>query len=229
MNDKLLAPVHSIRPAGRLLAVAALGSLLFGLAGCTVPDVTAPDPAQSVADGTSDATGTEQAANASVGGDASGTLAARDVVEQAPAATAAEALAAAQRLFDGKPTQIALDHRIDGTLEYNIELVSDTEQYQVGLGADTLAVLSEEREPIDPGGDDQQEGFDLATVVDPNEAAATARQSLPGVIHEWSLEGDSDGSVVYEFDMVPDGVPAGTEDDVEVRVNALTNELLPSH
>lgn len=226
MNHKPLAPVQSIRPAGRLLAVAALGSLLFGLAGCAAPDVTTPDPAQSVADGASDAKGTENPSNADASdnaADTSDTSAARDVVEQAPDATAAEALAAAQKLFAGEPTKIALDHRFDGSLEYDIELVSSTEKFEVELGADTLEVLSEEREPIDPGDDDLQEVFDLGAVVDLSKAAATARQAQPGVINEWNLEGDSDGRVVYEFDIVPDGAT----DDVEVAVNALTNELLP--
>lgn len=237
MNDQTLAPVQPIRTAGRLFAVAALGSLLFGAVGCTSSQTTAPDTSQtapSEASTGSDASGGAEAshsatsdhesdATANAGGDTTGAQVARDVVEQAPASSAAEALAAAQQAFTGEPTSIALDQRHDGTLEYDIGLVSSTEKYEVELDADTLAVLSEEREPLDPGDDDLQEVFDLTKVVDVTKAAVTARAAQTGVINEWSLEGDSDGSVVYDFDIVP----KGATDDVEVRVNALTNELLP--
>lgn len=245
MNDHALTPVQPTRTAGRLFAVAALGSLLFGLVGCTAPESTGNDTTQSApsaptpealsaadapagsdtADGTdsANATGTTDSMGNSGATDATGAAAARDVVEQAPAATAAEALAAAQKRFPGEPTQIALDHRRDGTLEYEIDLVSSTEIYEVELDADTLEVFSEEREPLDPGDDDHQEVFDFAQVVDLSKAAATARQAQAGLIHEWSLDGDSDGSVVFEFDIVP----SGSSNDIEVRVNALTGELLP--
>lgn len=214
MNDKPLAPVRLGRLSGRTLTAAALGALLFGAVGCSVPEATAPATSESAtADASSGGTGS---------GDATAS-AARDVVAQAPDATAAEALNAAQKLFAGKPTKIALDHRIDGTLEYDIELLSSTEKYEVELGADTLEVLSEEREPLDPGDDDLQEVFDLGAVVDLDRAATTARESRPGVINEWTLEGNSDGSVIYEFDIMPDGAT----DEVEVLINALTNELLP--
>ncbi|WP_017792206.1 PepSY domain-containing protein [Leucobacter salsicius] len=219
MNDMLFAPVQSTRIASRLLAAAALGSLLFGVVGCSASQT--PDAAPP-----SLGTTQEELSDSKAGADASGgadAQAARDVVDQAPNASAADALAAAQKLFTGELTKIALDHRIDGTLEYDIDLVSSTEKYEVELSADTLEVLSEEREPLDPGDDDLQEAFDLGAVIDVSKAAATARQSQPGIINEWNLEGDSDGSVVYEFDVVPDG----STDDIEVRVNALTNELLP--
>lgn len=225
MNDKLLAPVQNLHAPGRLLTIAALSSLLFGVVGCTAPGSTDPSaPQPTAADSASDAQGPNTDTTAPGAGDDAATSAARDVVDQAPDASAAEALAAAQKRFAGNPTKIALDHRVDGTLEYDIELVSNTEKYEVELGADTLEVLSEEREPLDPGDDDLQEVFELGAVVDLDKAAATARQSQPGAINEWTLEGDSSGSVVYEFDVVP----TGANDDVEVRVDALTGELLPA-
>ncbi|MHA3723984.1 PepSY domain-containing protein [Leucobacter sp. HY1910] len=185
----------------------------------TEPGATpAPPPAQSdtataaTDDGGSDAGGASGAADSSQ----------RDIVADPPAKTAHDALAAAQKIFDGKPSKVELERRHGETLEYKVKLVSPREEYDVQFDAETLEVLREEREPLDADDNDYDEVFSFEDVVPLADAAAVAREAQSGSIREWKLEGKDDGRVLYEFDIVPQGA----SDDVEVKVDAFSGSLV---
>ena len=50
----------------------------------------------------------------------------------------------------------------------------------------------------------------------------TARNEQDGAITSWKIEGKDDGSVQYEFDILPDGA----SDDIEVQVDAKDGSVI---
>lgn len=156
-------------------------AVLVGAAGCstTSSDTSAeqsPAPTQSdTAAGADDSAtgdagntdgGNTDAGNSDAGNSDAGTSdpATRDIVAEPPTKTAHDALAAAQKLFDGKPSKIELEWRHNTSLEYKVELVSAQEAYEVKFDAETLEVLKEERETLDAD-DDLDEVFTPGDVV----------------------------------------------------------------
>lgn len=146
-----------------------------------------------------------------------------DIVANPPAKTWQEALDAARDRFDGGVTKIELEQRRAGSLEYKIELISETTEFTIRFDADTLEELSTEEEDLDDDADEERRKvFEPSEMISLEEAASIARDALDGVIEEWKLEGDDDGRVEYEFDIVPPGETG----DREVELDARTGEVL---
>ncbi|WP_176489699.1 PepSY domain-containing protein [Mobilicoccus massiliensis] len=183
----------------------------------------APAPATSAPASTSAGTPTESGATSSAAAPAS-SAAKRDVIAQAPQKSWQDALTAAKQAFPGNPSKIELESRTGGSLEYKVELYSDTEKYAVQYDADSLQKLSEKREKIDA--DDKAEAkaktFDPTKVVPLDAASRTALSSQDGTVTKWKIEGKDTGRVQYEFDILP----AGSADDREVQVDAMSGNLL---
>lgn len=144
-----------------------------------------------------------------------------DLVDQPPTHTWQEALSQAQETFGGSPVEVELewDH---GILRYEIDLVTDTEKIEVKLDAQTLDQLSEERS-TDPQDIERAKAkvFDPAT-IDIAAAAQQARTAATGVIVEWTIEGTRGGAPEIEFTFLD----APTDSDIEVTVNAQTNQII---
>lgn len=146
-----------------------------------------------------------------------------DIVASPPEKSWQDALDAARAEFDGGVTKIELERQDRGGMEYKIELISSDTKFKIQFDADTLEVLSQKKDDL---GDDAQEKqariFDPADAIDLEEAAETARGEIDGIIEEWKLEGEDDGRVQYEFDIVPDG----ETDDIEVEIDAISGRVL---
>lgn len=144
-----------------------------------------------------------------------------DLATQEFAVSWEDALATAQPSFDGDLRSLQLGWE-NGPFAYTIELLSDSEEYETRIGADTGDVVSEEIESIE--GEDQAEKgtekFDPTSVIAWNDALATAQQQVSdGRVVEWKLEGTSAGPQ-YEFDI------GNVRDDVEVTIDATTGGVV---
>lgn len=132
-----------------------------------------------------------------------------------------DALAQARQNFDGELYSIELDWE-QAQCAYTVKLVSDTEEYEIEIGADSGDVLDEETEAMD--GDDiaekTSEIVDVDRVVPWSDALQTAKGVADGRVDEWKLEGTG-GGAKYEFD-----IDTGDGEDVEISVDAYSGELL---
>lgn len=202
---------------------AALGAAALGLTmvACT-PDsgdpAATPPPATMPGDPAETPQATDPASPEST--------AQRDIVTDPPANNWQDALTAAREGFEGDPSRIQLERQDDGTLQYEIDLVSDTEKYEVELDAETLDVLSADRGEL--GADaasEREQRFnpdELQTTLD--SAVEVARGEQEGSINTWVIEGDSEEGqpvVHYEFDFDSDGLGDNT-----VRVDAATGGIV---
>lgn len=210
---------HSLLGRGSVaLAAAALG---LALAGCTDSDTGTPaNPA------TPAATAASEAVETPLGGDDAADDG-RDIITDPPAKSWQEALAAAKEgLPDGQPIMIQLERKDDGKLEYEIDLVSETEKYEVDMDADTLAKSEEDKEGL--GGDADSERnrrFNPEELISVEQAAEKPRAEQPGSVNKWKMEGNSDPNkpkVHYEFEIDRDNAPG----DETFRVDARTGELI---
>lgn len=191
------------------MAMVAAAALALGLAGCTGgagPNEPAPSGAPT---------------EASPGASASRTPRGADLATARFAVSWTEAIATAKGGFDGEPTEIELDWTRD-RYAYTVELISDTEEYEVRIDADTGESFDARTEPIesDELAEKRTRVIDLDAVVPWDRALETALAARGGPVDEWKLEGTAHGPR-YQFDI---GTDAGG--DAEVTVDALTGELV---
>lgn len=124
-----------------------------------------------------------------------------------------DAVNVANGRFSGKLTEVGLDWEIS-QWAYAVELVSDTEEYDVKIGAMDGTILKEETGSLDDD-DSRDDVFDPASVIELRQAKDAALASVAGRITEWKLEG-SDGKVFFEFQILADG----DDDETDVHVDA---------
>jgi len=132
-----------------------------------------------------------------------------------------DAVDAAQQDFAGKLSEVGMD--IERTpASYKVELVSDTEEYEVLVDAETAALSRARTEKIDADDvtEKQNETVDPQKVIPWEDALATALDVHSGPVVEWKLEGTRRGPQ-YQFDI---GTGA---DDVEVTIDAITGDVRP--
>jgi len=188
--------------------------LSVSLAGCSGSASENP-PAQGESGSASDAP--------SDGGGDSGATTPRgaDLAVTSFAISWTDAVDAAMDKFDGRLTDVELDWSMD-RYAYAIELVSDSEEYEVRVDADTGEQFDESTEAIesDDIAEKQAEVVDLDEVVSWEDALATALDAQSGTVNEWKLEGTSHGPQ-YQFDVDDD-----SGEDYEVSVDATTGDLL---
>jgi len=132
-----------------------------------------------------------------------------------------DAVDTARGNFDGELAEVGLDWTRD-RYAYKIELVSDTEEYELRIDADSGEQFGERTEKIesDDLAEKRAEAVDLGDVVPWKEALATALDARSGTVNEWKLEGAKHGPR-WEFDI---GGESG--EDVEATIDARTGELI---
>lgn len=195
-----------------LVAAAALG-----LTACSGSGSEEASPSESSAEATTSAEPSESGDAGEASTEPEQSSAARDVVDDPPDTDWQAALDAARDEFSGDVSEIELEPAEGGGLEYKIELIGEDAEYAVQLDADTLDKLSEETEGLDDdAAEEHRETFDPAGLIDLDEAVSAARDEQDGAITSWQIEGNDDGSVLYEFDILP----AGASDDIEVQIDA---------
>lgn len=131
-----------------------------------------------------------------------------------------QAVEIANGRFAGQLTEVGLDWEAN-QWAYVVELVSDTQEYDVKISATDGAVLSESMDTLDTDDDSRDEIFDPTSVIDMQQATSAALGEVEGQITNWKLEGSSRGTF-FEFEILPgDG-----RDDVDVRVDATSGALV---
>ena len=209
---------------GRGAAALAAATLGLTMIGCTNNDADPSSPPPP-ATAPGDPADTPDAADTPGVGDADDN---RDIVTDPPERSWEDALAAAQEAFpDSQPIMIQLERKDDGKLQYKIDLVSETEKYEVDMDADTLAKTSEDREELGLDADsERQRRFDPAGLqTNLERATEIARGEQAGVVNKWKIEGNSDDNkppVHYEFEIDREG---GLGDNT-VKVDAATGEVI---
>jgi len=132
-----------------------------------------------------------------------------------------DALDLAGQQFDGQLHSIGVDWNLT-RFTYTVQLVSDTEEYEVEIDADNGDLLTEETESLD-GGDAAEmssEIVDVKRVVPWSDALDAALNEADGRIVEWKLEGTDHGAQ-YQFD-----IDQTSGEDLEISVDAYTGEFL---
>lgn len=132
-----------------------------------------------------------------------------------------DALDIANQQFDGDLYSVGLDWERT-QFAYTVKLVSDTDEYEVEIDADSGDVLAEETEPLDDddAAEKTSEIIDVERVVPWSDALDAAQSEADGRVDEWKLEGTEQGAQ-YQFDI---GQPSG--EDLEVSIDAYTGEFL---
>lgn len=202
------------------LAAAVLGLALAGCADTDNTPTTPADPAATAAGEASEAAETAAADDPRDDG--------RDIVAEPPAKSWEEALAAATEAFpNSQPIMIQLERKDDGKLQYEIDLVSETEKYEVDMDADTLDKTEEDKEGLGADADSERNRRfnpdELQTNLE--RAVEVARGEQAGSINKWKIEGNNDENkpkVHYEFEMDRDNAPG----DETIKVDAATGELI---
>lgn len=124
----------------------------------------------------------------------------------------AEAIEAAQEVFDGILEEISYEED-DGVYYYEVKLANKKEEYEVKLKADDLSVLEEELES-----DNNERGFKRLEaaqderIISLKQAKETAAEAVSGKIDEWDYDVDD---FKYEFEI----------GDYEVKINAKTGDV----
>lgn len=136
-----------------------------------------------------------------------------------------DALDQARAEFGGDVSKIELE--LEGkAYAYKVELVSDDQKFEYQIDANTGEVLEQETEDFSSDKvktERKAKAVDITKVVDLDHAMETALAEQDGRIKEWKLEGSSSGPR-YEFDIEK----VGSTDDVEIKIDALSGDLLPS-
>ena len=221
---------HSQRRTwGRIAGTATLGAM-FALAGCSgdasdtespQASVSSPAPTMTTPSDSTATSPSSPSSSAQPSGD-SGPGRDADLATTTFDVSWQDAVDIAMDGFDGQLTEVKLDWERD-QWAYAVELVSDTEEYDVKVRAANAEVLREDIEPLygDDVAETQEDIFDPATVVDLQDAQTAALGAVDGRITEWVLEGDNRG-VFFEFEILSnDG-----GDDTDVRVDATTGEVV---
>lgn len=188
----------------------------------SAPSASATDPTASVptSPGTS-ASGPAPSGSGS-GSSSPGGSADVDLAQHQPRTSWQQALGIAQDKFDGRPISIELGIERDG-LVYTVELVSDSQEYEIEIDAEDAAVLAESTDALDEDEAKAAEGkvIDTPGIIAVSDAMAAATESTPGRVTEWKLARNS-GGVYYEFDIV-----AGSRsEDTEVHVDATSGKVI---
>lgn len=129
------------------------------------------------------------------------------------------ALTIAGTEFAGKPVSVRL-HRLIGAPQYEVTLVSDTQEAEIDIDANTGTVRGKDIDSLEK--DDFPDGAEPLTtdgLVEPAVAMATATKAVPGAVSEWELKRHGD-QIIYEISIDT------MHHDQEVPVDARSGQLL---
>lgn len=199
----------------RTAALAAGALLALGAAGCS-------GDAQDGSDAGSDGSGTPVAGSDSGASDAGASDAGgssgasdlgpeTDLRTEAPAVSAADAVAAAQdEAGEGTLHAVELDYdEDDAAWQWDVKILAGTTDHKVIIDAASGEIVADETETTD----DQEQAVDLEDPMTYDEALEKATAEVDGELRGWKLEFD-DGMTQYQFDLAVGG------DEQEVTVDA---------
>ncbi|MBM7368305.1 PepSY domain-containing protein [Gordonia hydrophobica] len=129
------------------------------------------------------------------------------------------AIAVAGREFAGKPVSVRLQ-RLTGAPQYQVTLVSDTQEAEIDIDADTGEVRGNDVDPLEK--DDFSDGAEPLTtngLVHASVAMDAATKALPGAVSEWELKRRGN-RIVYEISVDT------TAPDDDVLVDARSGKVL---
>lgn len=131
-----------------------------------------------------------------------------------------DALDAAAERFDGEPVSLSLEWQRTA-FAYGVELVSDTESYEVVINADTGEVMHEETEPESAAdvAEKRRGIIKSGELIEPAKAMEAAVAAVAGSVSEWEID-DEDGRMSYEVQILTD------PGDTDVRVDAVSGEII---
>ncbi|MGB3697583.1 MAG: PepSY domain-containing protein [Gordonia sp. (in: high G+C Gram-positive bacteria)] len=130
------------------------------------------------------------------------------------------ALDIAGRQFGGKPVAVKLEVKPAAAPQYEVTLVSDTQEAEIDIDANIGEVVGKNIDPIEhdvlPG---KGEPLVLVGLIEPDAAIAAAVKALPGPVSEWKLKRQG-AQIVYVVDV------DNPQDDGDVTVDAKTGAVL---
>lgn len=210
----------------------ALSAALVGCSGDSTDD-NSPDSGEAQTQTTpgndqeatspDDATGAQEPTSQSPGGGDETDINKIDLASQKFDLTWQDALDQANEIFDGDVSKIELEVE-NGVYAYKIELLSDTQEFEYEINANTGEVLDQETDDLDQDEvetERQNKAIDLSQVVSVENAMQTALGEQDGRVKEWKIEGKSSGPR-YEFDIEQ----PGSTSDVEIEVDAISGEIV---
>ncbi len=225
--------VHMYRYLSRTVAALAVAGLSIGVVACSngadpgsgeTPGrvVTVPaggDPSTSNPDSpTPDSPAPSSTPSSTTNSPAPSTPASeRDLREVEVKITWQEAVAAAQKKFDGELNSVSLEWE-RGVLVYSVELESADQEYDADIDPNTGEILRDEIDDEDDN--DPDDTFDPSDVVDVADAMQTALDQMDGPVTEWKLEKDN-GRIEYTFEIRDE-----RGKDIEHIVDALTGKFV---
>lgn len=122
-----------------------------------------------------------------------------------------EVIEVARGEFDGVITEMDLDRYREGHY-YDIEMESQTEDFDIKIDAVTLEILDTEVESDERLDEEELAKFEGSTHT-LEEAIESTREYFDGIITEFDLDED-DGYIIFEFEITDDHL------DVDVELNA---------
>lgn len=208
---------------GALSAAAVLVLAGVALAGCTTEDPSSTAPgvtAEPSDEATTDGTGDDGAGDS--GSDDSGSTdsAAGGLAAEEFDVAWDEAVQIAQDAFDGRLTSLDLDED-DGRFEYQVTLASSSEEFEATIDPNSGEIVQQEREALDSddAAEVDDEAFELAGLITPDEAMTAATAEASGPVSSWSLDRSWSG-ILYDVEI-------GTGDDgPSVSVDAETGAVV---
>ena len=231
--------IRTARRTARVSVIGASLALSAALVGCSgdSTDDNSPDSGETQTQTTpgndqgstppegsaDDETNAEEPTSESPGGGDETDVNKVDLADQKFDLTWQDALDQASEKFDGDVSKIELEVE-NGVYAYKIELLSDTQEFEYEINANTGDVLDEETDDLDQDEaktERQNKSIDLDQVVSVEDAMTTALGEQDGRVKEWKLEGKSSGPR-YEFDIEQ----SGSTSDVEIEVDAISGEIV---
>lgn len=131
-----------------------------------------------------------------------------------------KALEIAGQQFNGRAVTLKLEREV-GAPQYQVTLVSETEEADVDIDANTGSVVGKEVDAIERDDlNNYGEPLVFDGLIEPSAAMVAAKKSVDGPVSEWKLERDRN-LIVYEVN-----IDNATDDDVEVIIDAKTGAVI---
>lgn len=132
-----------------------------------------------------------------------------------------DAVSIAQDAFPGELVELELERERSG-FTYSVELVSETEEFDVIIDADSGEILRHETETLDAEdvAESREEIFETSGLIDPAEAMNIALDEVDGTVRSWELDRE-DGRIVYEIEL-----DTYSGESIEINVDAESGEVI---
>lgn len=133
-----------------------------------------------------------------------------------------EALQIAKEKSEGDVTELGVEKE-NNRYVYKIEMMTDTEETEVKIDADTGDILKENTEPLDQdeiNTERQRKKIDLNNTIDYKKAISIAKKEENGNAIKWMLKRE-DGPTYYEIDLLDE-----QQNKYEIKVDAQSGNVL---